>query len=156
MQFLPSARPPEDRRPRGSRGLSRWLLACCAFGAVATAFPWSYVEATHLFGEIAGPIAARTNAGFTCVTTCLLTGLLALAEGRSRSAREAVRVACVFLMGAATLVMAAHLVRGPSELFGVASSHSKWFFLAALAVAGGFGVSKLRMPRKPGLSGGAA
>ena len=156
MQFLPNAQPPEDRGHRGRRGLSRWLLACCVSGVVATAFPWSYVEATNLFGEIAGPIAARTNPGFTCVTTCLLTGLLAMAEGRSRDARESVRTACLFLMGAATVVMLAHLVKGPSELFGVTATHSTWCFLAALAVAGGFAVSKMRMPRNPRVSGGAA
>jgi hypothetical protein len=86
----------------------------------------------------------------------LLTGLLAMAEGRSRDARESVRTACLFLMGAATVVMLAHLVKGPSELFGVTATHSTWCFLAALAVAGGFAVSKMRMPRNPRVSGGAA
>lgn len=132
------------------------LLACCACGVLATAFPWTHVSATRLFGELAGPVAARTNPGFTCATTCLLTALLVLSEGRSRTAREAVRAACVVLMGAACLVMLAHLVGGPTTLRGVEAERSTWFFAAASAVALGFVASRGRMPRRGGVSGDAA
>lgn len=152
MRFLPDSRP-HGRTPGSSKRLRRALLACCACGVLATAFPWTYIAASRLFDEFSGPIAARTNPGFTCVTTCLLTALLVLAEGRSRPAREAVRTACVVLMGAACFVMFAHLVAGPATLRGVEAERSAWFFAAASAVALGFATSRGRMPRREGVSG---
>lgn len=156
MQFL-RAQPPRDPSPRSPRrrGLRRALVACCIAAVATTAFPWSFVEASRLFGDVAGPIAARTNPGFTCVTTCLLTALIAISEGRSASSREAVRAACMVLMGAATIVMLWHLLIGPASLRGVEARHSMWFFVAASAVAAGLAVARLRMPQKRALSGGA-
>jgi len=155
MRFLPDSRP-RDHRPGDSKRLARMLLLCCACGVFATAFPWTYVAASRLFDEFSGPVAARTNPGFTCVTTCLLTALLVLAEGRSRPSREAVRAACVVLMGAASFVMLAHLVAGPATLRGVEAERSAWFFAAASAVALGFAASRGRMPRRESVSGDAA
>jgi hypothetical protein len=156
MQFLPG-QPPRDPRPHGPRrrGLRRALVACCIAAVATTAFPWSFVEASRLFGDVAGPIAARTNPGFTCVTTCLLTALLAISEGRSASSREAVRSACLVLMCAAAIVMFAHLAAGPDALRGVEARHTTWFFAASLAVALGLFVARLRMPKKRAFSGGA-
>jgi hypothetical protein len=156
MQFLPG-QPPRDPRPHGPRrrGLRRALVACCIAAVATTAFPWSFVEASRLFGDVAGPIAARTNPGFTCVTTCLLTALLAISEGRSASSREAVRSACLVLMCAATIVMLAHLAAGPDALRGLEAQHTTWFFAASLAVALGLLVARLRMPQKREVSGGA-
>lgn len=139
VQFL--ANVPDDANGRSQlprhRGLARIVLACCGVAVLAAAFPWTLIEAEHLFGCVTGPIAARTSPGFTCVTTCLLTSLLLLGEGRSDESRDAVRTASALLMAAALVVLVLHLADGPGLLRGVDAEFSAWFFAATLGAAGG-------------------
>ena len=155
MQFLPDSQP-RERRHGGSSALARLLLACCFCGVAATAFPWTYVSATRWVQEVAGPIGARTNAGFTCVATCMLTGLLVLSEGRSRHSREAVRTACVVLMGAACLVLVAQWLAVKATFRGADAERSAWFFAAAGSVALGLDASRRRLQKRAKVSGDAS
>lgn len=147
MQFLPSSAGPPHRRDRGGDriALARLLLLCCSLGVVATAFPWTHVDVVRLFGEFMGPIAARTNEGFTCVMTCLLTALLVLSEGHSQQSRASVRSSCPFLLGTAAVVMLWRMVEGPGEWRGVEVVHSVWFFVASVAVVLGVFVARARL-----------
>ena len=144
MNFAPSREPPREPAPASAPQLARLLIACCALTVLATAFPWIRARFASMWGDFAGPVGAHTNAGFTCVTTCLLTGLLVLAEGRTRPAREAVRTATMLLMAVAGLVLAWRLWEGPGTLAGVAAAHTGWFFVASVSVAAGIIACRLR------------
>ncbi|MGE3173552.1 MAG: hypothetical protein AB7O97_13090 [Planctomycetota bacterium] len=130
-----------------SRPLARALLGCCMVAVVTTAFPWVRILVPSLWGEVLGPVAARTDAGFTCVTTCLLTALLVLVEGSGAQTREAVRTGCLLMMAIAAAVIGWRLLIGPGELRGVSMAHSGWFFAAVAAVAVGVVLCQLRLPR---------
>lgn len=149
MLFL--AHEPNRRDDGGSlpahRRLAKVLLGCCAFAGFATAFPWIAVESPRLFGWFQGPVAARTTPGFTCVTTCLLTALLLLGEGRDDMTRESVRTACAMLMGAAAVVLVVHFANGPGLLRGVDAEFSTWFFAAVLGAIAGAITARHRLRR---------
>jgi hypothetical protein len=152
VNFAPSREGRRDPAPTPVPWLAALLVGCCALAALATAFPWIRTRLPSLWGELVGPVGARTNAGFTCVTTCLLTGLLVLAEGRRPV--EAVRTASLLLMGTAGLVLAFRLWDGPGLLRGAAAMHTGWFFVSAAAVAIGIVASRARQQQR--CSGDAA
>lgn len=149
MNFAPSRRPDDDDGAAAAlppaRRLGRALVGCCAGAVLATTFPWSQVAVPSLWGELHGPIAARTTAGFTCLMASLLTGLLVLSEGRTDSAREAVRAGSFLLMAIAAAALAWRWWQGPGLLHGVTAAHSEWFFAAAGAIAGGVVSGRLRL-----------
>ena len=156
MNFAPGHHPPDGFGGFAGFGAGRWpaartlgraLVACCAVTVVTAAFPWTQIQVTSLWGELQGPIGARTNTGFTCLMTSLLTALLVLSEGRSAPAREAVRSACIVLMGVAALALLWRAWQGPGLLRGGSATHSSWFFAAAVAVGLAVLCSRLRLRR---------
>jgi hypothetical protein len=144
MNFAPGGPGRREPAPTSAPRSAGLLLGCCALAAAATAFPWIRVRLSSLWGDFSGPIGMHTNAGFTCVTTCLLTALLVLAEGRTAPAREAVRTGCLLLMAAAGCTLAWRLWDGPGSLRGATAAHTGWFFLSAIAVAAGIVACRLR------------
>lgn len=110
------------------------LVVCCLGVAVATAFPWTRVAFERLWGEHAGPLGWQTTTGFTCLTTCLLTAIMAGSEGKSPHNRHAARTAGVMLMLIATIAVIGRLLQGPESIRGVSGAHTGWFLLAAVLV----------------------
>lgn len=145
MWFLPSTPRRRDRaRSPDARALGKALLACCCLGLVATAFPWTRIEAPHLFGNVLLPIAAETNDGFTCALTCLLSALLVLSEGRSKESRESVRSACLVLLGTTAVLLSWRLFDGSAEYRGIEVVPAPWYFVAGVAVLLGLAIARAR------------
>lgn len=113
------------------------LILCCVGVAFAAAFPWTRVAFERLWGAHDGPLGWHTSTGFTCLTTCLLTAIVAAIEGRSPHNRQAARTAGVMLMLVATIAVVARLLLGPESIRGVSGAHTGWFLLASVLVTFG-------------------
>lgn len=134
MNFQNGAR---RREPTGSAPAATVLIVCCVGVAFAAGFPWTRVAFERLWGAQDGPLGWQTSTGFTCLTTCLLTAIVAGIEGRSPHNRQAARSAGVMLMAIATIAVVARLLLGPESIRGVSGAHTGWFLLAAVLVTCG-------------------
>lgn len=134
MQFLPSPEP-DPPPPAPER---RWwlpaLIASAVVAALATRWPWIRVEFENLFNRHHGPPGWHTTAGFTCLCTAALVTVMALAETRTPSSRQAVRPGSVMLVALATATLMFELLAGPGTLRGVSATWTPWFFVACAAV----------------------
>lgn len=131
LAFLPTPEPPRPPRPTTARWL-RALLASAAVAAFATTQPWIAVRFQGLFGAHVGPPGWQSSAGFTCLCTCALVAMMALAETRARSTQEAARPASVLLVALTVLALAYEWRDGPGTLRGVTATWTKsWWLLAA-------------------------
>lgn len=116
---------PLPRAPKDRPFWRRVLFASAAITALAAMRPWTKVEFVRLFGELFGPPAWQSTAGFTCLCTSALVAVMALAETHTQSARQAVRPASLLLAGVMTLALALHVAKGPGSLRGVSAA---WTF----------------------------
>lgn len=131
LAFAPTPEPPRPQRPAGARWL-RLLLASAAIAAFATTQPWIAVRFQGLFGAHVGPPGWQSSAGFTCLCTCMLVAMMALAETRAKSTQEAARPASVLLVALSALALAFEWRGGPGMLRGVTATWtSAWWLLAA-------------------------
>ncbi|MBM3974117.1 MAG: hypothetical protein FJ301_08470 [Planctomycetes bacterium] len=131
LAFAPTPEPPRPPQPVGA-GWRRALLASAALAALATTQPWIAVRFESLFGAHVGPPGWQSSAGFTCLCSCLLVAMMALAETRARSTQEAARPASVLLVGLSALALAYEWRGGPGLLRGVTATWtSAWWLLAA-------------------------
>lgn len=133
LAFAPAPRPPRPPSPRGALW-RRVLLASAAAAVFATTQPWVLVRFERLFGVHFGPPGWRSTAGFTCLCTCLLVGMLAVAETRARSTQEAARPASAVLVAVSTLALLHEWRDGPGLLRGVTADWTQAFWLLAASV----------------------
>ncbi|MEC8251847.1 MAG: hypothetical protein VX044_01450 [Planctomycetota bacterium] len=129
---------PSERRFGPLSEQPQWrgtLLVAAATGAVAATRPWVEVKFHRLFGEELGPPAWQSTAGFTCLCTCALIGVMALAETHSRASRQATRPASALLASVMALVLLLRAVDGPGMLRGVSGEWTPSSFVAAGASA---------------------
>ena len=133
MHFLPTPEP--NRPPPGDR---RWwlpvLFASAIVGAAVTRWPWIQVKFERLFGGHVGPPGWQTTAGFTCLCTSALVAVLALAETRTPSSKQAVRPGSVMLVSLATLALLFDVLSGPGTLRGVSAEWTIQFYIACFAL----------------------
>ena len=101
---------PERPLPAGpSSANPRALLFALAVAAMAAALrPWITVRFPRLFGDIDGPPAWQSSAGFTCLCASALVAVLAMLETDAVATRKAVRPASAFLACVASVVVLAH------------------------------------------------
>ena len=121
MRFSASE-PRRFGRPTDGAASRLALFAAAVTGVVAASQPWVRVRFERLFGEVFGPPAWQTSAGFTCLCTCALVFVMALAETRTRAARQAVRPASLLLAAVMAVVVAGHALAGPGMLRGVSAA----------------------------------
>ncbi|MGC6486811.1 MAG: hypothetical protein ACON4Z_04140 [Planctomycetota bacterium] len=144
---------PQRRRP-----LWAALLFGAAFAAVtASCQPWLRVRFDRLFGEVFGPPAWQSTAGFTCLCTSALLAVMAAAETNTRASRSAVRPASLMLAVIMACVVATHVLRGPGMLRGVSAMWTASAYVgagatAALVAACAARFSEHRRPRPTGPS----
>ncbi len=137
--------------PHRRRSWRTVLLIAAATGVAAATQPWLRVRFDRLFGDHVGPPGWRANAGFTCLCTCALIGVLALSETRTRRSQQAVRPACLLLACVMFAVLLQSHVVGPGTLRGVTAT---WTGCAYAALAAGAGLLAacaarfLQMPRR--------
>ena len=127
---------PRDARRRPPAEPAFWrhvVFASAAVGAVAATRPWVQVLFTRLFGELSGPPAWQSSAGFTCLCTCALVAVMTLAETPSRAARVAVRPASLVLVAVMTLALLLQASEGPGHLRGVTATWTAGFYAGAAA-----------------------
>jgi hypothetical protein len=130
--FAPDPAPRPHREP--PRAWRRLLLASAGAAAVATALPWVRVEFERLFGRLHGPPGWHSPAGFTCLCTCLLVALMALAETNADATRQAVRPASLMLVAVSAAVLLREWLEGPGTLRGVSATWTIAFWLVAVSV----------------------
>lgn len=143
---------PSPRRFGAPRRGSLWatlLFVAAATAATAASRPWLRVRFDRLFGEVFGPPAWQSSAGFTCLCTSALVAVMAATETGTRASQSAVRPASLLLSVIMACVVAAHLLRGPGMLRGVSAAWTLSAFVgaaatAALAVACGARLSEHR------------
>lgn len=145
--FVPAPRPPRPPTPRGAFW-RRVLLASAAATAFATTQPWIAVQFGRLFGDHLGPPGWQSSAGFTCLCTCLLVAMLALAETRAKSTQEASRPASAFLTALCAVALAVEWTAGPGQLRGVSARWTAAFWLAAASVPALLVACLARCPRR--------
>ena len=109
------------------------LFVAATIGVLAATQPWIRVRFERLFGEHFGPPAWQSSAGFTCLCTCALVAVMALAETRTRSAQRAVRPASFLLAGVMALAVLLHIARGPGMLRGVSAAWTISVYLGGIA-----------------------
>ena len=129
---------PSPRRFGAPRRGSLWatlLFIAAATAATAASRPWLRVRFDRLFGEIFGPPAWQSSAGFTCLCTSALVAVMAATETRTRASQSAVRPASLLLSVIMACVVAAHLLRGPGMLRGVSATWTLAAFVGAAATA---------------------
>jgi hypothetical protein len=132
LAFLPA---PEPTPPRGEPQPWRgFLFASAAVAALATAWPWVRVEFERLFGAFAGPPGWRSSAGFTCLCTCALVALMAIAETQARSTHHAARPASLLLVAVCAAAIALEWWDGPGTLGGVSATWTWAFWMVAASV----------------------
>jgi phosphatidylserine synthase len=153
LAFAPTPSPPRRPAPDGAFW-RRVLLASAAAAAVATTQPWVAVQFGRLFGHHLGPPGWQSNAGFTCLCTCLLVAMLAVAETRAKSTQEASRPASAFLTALCAIALAVEWGAGPGQLRGVSATWTAAFWLAAVSVPALLIACLARCPGNP--SHGAA
>ncbi len=135
-------RPPIDPppRPRG-RGA---LLGCCGV-VIACAFaPWTEVAFPRLWGTAVGPRGIDTVAGTTASLCAALIAVLMLIEGRSATAREAVRPGVAMLGACLAVVLLWEWWRGAAAVGGVTGRFTTAFHLAALGALSLAGIALRR------------
>lgn len=133
LAFAPAPRPPRPPAPGGTFG-RRVVLVSATAAALATTQPWIAVQFERLFGAHPGPPGWQSNAGFTCLCTCLLVAMLAVAETRAKSTQEATRPASAFLTALCALALAVEWGAGPGQLRGVTATWTAAFWLALTSV----------------------
>jgi hypothetical protein len=129
---------PSERRFGPLREQPRWsvtLLLAAGTGAVAATRPWVQVKYHRLFGEELGPPAWQSTAGFTCLCTCALIGVMALAETDMHTSRQATRPASVLLAALMTLALVLRALQGPGMLRGVTAEWTPSSLVAGAASA---------------------
>lgn len=134
---MPAFVPAPDPLPAPADDGRRWrplLLASAALAACATMRPWVRVQFARLFGDHDGPPGWHSSAGFTCLCTCALVALLALAETSSRTTHQAVRPASLLLVVLAALAFAFEWSDGPGLLRGVSAAWTWAFWLVAASL----------------------
>jgi hypothetical protein len=132
--FVPT---PEPTPPRGEpQPWRRWLLASAAVTAIASTLPWIEVAFVRLFGALQGPPGWQSPAGLTCLCTCALVAIMALAETRTRSTHEAARPASLLLVAVAAAALGFEWLDGPGTLRGLTAKWTPafWTVLASLPV----------------------
>ena len=122
-------------RPTDGAASRLALFAAAVTGVVAASQPWVRVRFERLFGEVFGPPAWQSSAGFTCMCTCALVLVMALAETGTATTRRAVRPASLLLAAIMTLAFALHVARGPGMLRGVSAAWTLSVFVAGGACA---------------------
>lgn len=137
--MLPRFAPDPDGPPLRAGDPARWrrvLLAAAAVAAAATMLPWSRVRdvLARLFGAHDGPPGWQSSAGFTCLCTCALVVILALAETPARATLRAARPASLMLVAVTAVALLLEGWSGPGELRGLAAERTPGFWLAALGV----------------------
>ncbi|MFY9343758.1 MAG: hypothetical protein WAT39_14815 [Planctomycetota bacterium] len=135
---MPAFLPEPDSTPAAAAGPARGrglLLVSAAIAALATMQPWIQVRFVRLFGEHSGPPGWQTSAGFTCLCTCALVAVMALAETPSRSTWQAVRPASTMLVAVSALAVALQWWDGPGQLRGVTAAWTFAFWFAAAGTA---------------------
>lgn len=148
LAFAPTPRPPRPPAPGGAFG-RRVVLVSATAAALATTQPWIAVQFERLFGAHPGPPGWQSNGGFTCLCTCLLVAMLALAETRAKSTQEASRPACAFLTALCAVALAVKWSTGPGQLRGVSARWTAAFWLAAASVPALLVACLARCPRRP-------
>jgi hypothetical protein len=132
LAFQPA---PEPTPPRGEpqpwRGA---LFASAVVIAVATTLPWVEVAFERLFGALAGPPGWRSPAGFTCLCTCLLVAIMALAETGARATHTAARPASLMLVAVAAAALGFEGLDGPGTLGGLTAKWTAAFWTVAASV----------------------
>jgi hypothetical protein len=130
MPLFAEPKPP-SMHPFAERPFWRTVLfVAAATTAIAAMRPWIEVQFVSLFGELSGPPGWQSSAGFTCLCTSALVAVMALAETKTLSAREAVRPASLLLAVVMTLSVLL-LVRGPGMLRGVSATWTFSFYVGA-------------------------
>lgn len=132
MQFAE----PGSRHYRSPRERPVWrvvLFVAAAAGVAAATRPWLRVRFERLFGEHFGPPGWQTSAGFTCLCTCALVAVMALAETQTRTTQRAVRPASLLLAGVMTLAVLLHVARGPGMLRGVSAAWTVSVYVGCVA-----------------------
>ena len=156
LAFAPTPQPPRPPQPAGARW-RRALLASAAVSAFATTQPWIAVRFASLFGAHVGPPGWQSSAGFTCLCTCLLVAMMALAETRAKSTQEAARPASVLLVALTVLALAYEWRGGPGTLRGVTATWTKAWWLLAASLPALLAACLVRCrPSQAGASPGAA
>lgn len=137
MYFLPAHR--ERHFPEFERKLwRRLLLASAAVGAACSVQPWIRVHVASLFAPFAdvfGPPAWHGSAGFTCLCTCALVGVMTLAETPSHGSQQAVRPASLLLAVLTAAAVVLHASQGPGMLRGVSACWTQSFYAVFAAIA---------------------
>ncbi len=133
LAFLPAPDPLPPPADDG-RGWRPVLLVSATLAAFATMRPWVRVQFPQLFGHHVGPPGWQSSAGFTCLCTCALVGMLALAETDSLETHQAVRPASVLLVAISALAFALEWGDGPGHLRGVSAVWTWAFWLTATSL----------------------
>lgn len=155
LAFAPTP-PPGRRPPPPGRRWHRLLLASAAAAAFATTQPWIAVRFEQLFGAHFGPPGWQSSAGFTCMCTCLLVAMMAIAETRTHATQEATRPASALLVLLCLLALAYEWRGGPGTLRGVTARWTLAFWLLAASVPTLLVACLLRCRRSPGAAPGPA
>lgn len=153
--FAPTPQPPR-RQPSAGGRWRRTLYASAALAAFATTQPWIAVRFERLFGAHFGPPGWQSSAGFTCLCSCLLVAMMAMAETKARATQDATRPASVLLIGFSALALGYEWRAGPGLLRGVTATWTIAWWLLALSVPTLLAVCLLRCRSAPGEAPGAA
>lgn len=137
--FLPSPDPAHDPQSAPEPDNVWWrrvLLASAALAAFATTRPWVQVQFDRLFGMHSGPPGWQSSAGFTCLCTCLLVAIMALAETSSKVTQQAARPASLLLVGISALALTLEWWDGPGMVRGVTATwtYAFWLLLGSVPV----------------------
>ena len=145
------AEPDHAAHRRPDAGGWSWLLfASAALAVFAATRPWLQVRFESLFGAHLGPPGWQSSAGFTCLCSSALIGVLALTETQSTTTREAVRPASLLLATLCGLVLLLQWWQGPGHLRGVSARWTWAFWLALVGVPVLWATCVARCPRLPG------
>lgn len=148
MRLLPEPTLPPAPAPRPDQRGTRLLLVGVALAMVAALQPWLRVRFDRLFGDGLGPPGWQSSAGFTCLCSCALVGVLTLAESGSSASRHAVRPASLLLVTLSTLVLLGEWWRGPGLLRGVTAQWTLAFYGASLGLGLLLVACGSRLPRR--------
>lgn len=136
---MPHFSEPNPKRFGSPRERPLWrgvLFVAATAGVLAATQPWVRVRFERLFGEVFGPPAWQSSAGFTCLCTCALVAVMALAETQTRTTQRAVRPASLLLAGVMALAVLLHIARGPGMLRGVSAAWTASVYLGGVASLG--------------------
>lgn len=114
------------------------MFASAAGAVLGTMAPWTRVRFEQLFGEHFGEPGWRSTAGFTCLCSCALIGILTLAETEAETeaaaVQQAVRPACLLLVVMTALAMAFECWQGPGDLRGATAAWTYAFYATIACV----------------------